>query len=455
MRYIPNSPEQIREMLAAIGVESVEALFRTIPAQVKLQGGLPIPPGQSELEIERYFYELGRLNDGVLEYKTFLGAGAYNHYVPAAIDAVISRAEFYTAYTPYQPEVSQGTLQAIFEYQTMVSQLTGMEVTNASMYDGATAVTEAVLMAHRVRTARKTVVAGSLHPFYRQVLRTYVANFEIDIVEVPWTGSGRVDMAALAAQVDGDTAAVVIQSPNFFGIIEDLAAVAELAHAKKALLVAAFTEALSLPLLKAPGSCGADIVAGEGQSFGIPLSFGGPYLGIFSTSLQHVRRMPGRVVGMTEDTRGQRGFVLTLSTREQHIRREKATSNICTNQGLCALMASVYLAYAGKSGLQEAAAQNAAKARFAAKRLTEVPGVTLKFSSPFFNEFVLSLPGDPHAFARFCKERKIVPGVPLKWFYPELTNELLVCVTEVSPAADIEALAGALHDFTGGSGGRC
>jgi len=455
MKYIPNSPEQIREMLADIGVPSVGELFRTIPEAVKVRGNLPIAPGQSELEIERHFYELGRQNDGVLEFKTFLGAGAYNHYVPAAIDAVISRSEFYTAYTPYQPEVSQGTLQAIFEYQTMVSQLTGMEVTNASMYDGATAVTEAVLMANRVRNVPKVVVAGSLHPFYRDVMRTYTANFEIQIEEVPWDATGRVDMAALASKVDAATAAVVIQSPNFFGVIEDLAAAAALAHGKKALLIAAFTEAMSLPLLKSPGACGADIVAGEGQSFGIPLSFGGPYLGIFSTSMQHVRRMPGRVVGMTEDTRGQRGFVLTLSTREQHIRREKATSNICTNQGLCALMASVYLACAGKTGLQEAALQNSAKARAAARALTEVPGVTLRFSSPFFNEFVLRLPGDPHAFARFCKERKIVPGVPLKWFYPELDHELLVCVTEVNTAAEIEALAGALRDFAGASGGRC
>jgi glycine dehydrogenase subunit 1 len=437
-------------MLASIDLASVQDLFRCIPAAVRLDGGLPIPPGKSELELERYFYGLSRENDGVLEFTTFLGAGAYNHFVPAVVDGVISRAEFFTAYTPYQPEVSQGTLQAIFEYQTMVSQLTGLDVTNASMYDGATSVTEGVLMAQRAKaSAGKVLVAGSLHPFYRQVLRTYVANLDLAVEEVPWDMSGRVDLAALARAADDATAAVVIQSPNFFGVVEDVAECARIAHARKALLVMAVTEALSLAAFKAPGELGADVVAGEGQSFGIPLSFGGPYLGIFSTRSEHLRRMPGRVVGMTEDTQGRRGFVLTLSTREQHIRREKATSNICTNQGLCALMASVYLAYCGKSGLRELCRQNMAKAHYAREQLLAVPGITPRFDASVFNEFVLTLPGDPHAFARFCKERKLVPGVPLKWFYPGMDHDMLFCVTEVNQRADIDALVAAARDFFG------
>lgn len=447
MRYIPNSNEEIKAMLQACGRETAAELFECIPDAVKLKADLAIPAGKSELEIERYFYELGRMNDGVLEFSSFLGAGAYMHYIPAAVDAVISRSEFYTAYTPYQPEVSQGTLQAIFEYQTMVSQLTGMDVTNASMYDGATAVAEAVLLAHRARNGRKALVAGTLHPFYRQTLRTYVKNFEIEIVEIPWTETGRVDLDTLSLALDETVDAVVVQSPNFFGVIEDLAAVAGLAHSRKALLVAAFTEALSLPVLKAPGACGADVVVGEGQSFGIPLSFGGPYLGIFSTNSANLRRMPGRVVGMTEDTRGRRGFVLTLSTREQHIRREKATSNICSNQGLCALMASVYLAYAGRTGLRDVAEQNLSKAHYAETALRRVPGTQPLFSGPFFNEFVLNLPAGAHAFARFCKTRKIVPGVPLGWFYPGMDNAMLFCVTEMNTKAEINNLVSALQAF--------
>lgn len=447
MRYIANSNEEIREMLRSMGVERVDDLFSGVPQNLLLNGDLPIAPGMSEIEIERYFRDLANLNTGVLEYKTFLGAGAYHHYIPTVIDGIISRSEFYTAYTPYQPEVSQGTLQAIFEYQSMVSMLTGMEVTNASMYDGATAVAEAVLMAHRVGRGSVAIVAGSLHPFYRQVLQTYVRNFEIDIVEVPWGEDGRIDMDALTGMVDDRTFVLVAQSPNFFGVIEELEALAALAHDHKALLVSAFTEALSLPLLKSPGECGADIVAGEGQSFGIPLSFGGPYLGIFSTNMKHVRKMPGRVAGMTMDTEGRPGFVLTLSTREQHIRREKATSNICTNQGLCALMASVYLAYAGKRGLQDVARQNATKARYALETMMTVPGVTRRFTGPVFNEFVLSLPVDPHDFARFCQEKSLVPGVPLKWFYPELDRELLMCVTEMNTQEDIDTLADVLGRY--------
>jgi len=447
MRYISNSKAQIQEMLQSMGLHRIEELFRGVPGEVLLRGNLPIPNGKSELEIERYYQDLARQNDGVLEFTSFLGAGAYQHYIPAVVDAVISRSEFFTAYTPYQPEVSQGTLQAIFEYQTMVSQLTGMEVTNASMYDGATAVTEAVLMAHRARNAKRVLVAGTLHPFYRQVMDTYLRNFGVEIVTLPWNRSGQVDPVELEQCLGDDVDAVVIQSPNFFGVIEDVKALAAAAHSRKAMLVMAFTEALALSLLKSPGECDADVVAGEGQSFGLPLSFGGPYLGIFSTRLEHVRRMPGRVVGQTVDTKGRRGYVLTLSPREQHIRREKATSNICTNQGLCALMASVYLSYAGQTGLREVAGRNLAHAHHAWEALTAIDGVNPAFDGPFFNEFVLSLPCDPHAFARFCKERKLIPGVPLKWFFPELENLLLLNVTEIHEPEDIATLAAALREF--------
>jgi glycine dehydrogenase subunit 1 len=447
MKYIPHSEAEIEAMLQSMDLRELGDLFRHVPEAVRLPGELPMPEGQSELEVDRYFRELAKLNTGVLEYSTFLGAGAYNHHIPAVIDSIISRAEFYTAYTPYQAEVSQGTLQAIFEYQSMVSMLTGMDVTNASMYDGATAVAEAVLMANRVRKGTKALVATSLHPFYRWVLQTYVQNFSIELVDLPFGEDGRVSAESLRDTLDDDVFTVLVQSPNFFGVIEDLETVAGMAHDKNALLIAAFTEALSLPVLKSPGDCGADIVAGEGQSFGIPLSFGGPYLGIFSTNSKHVRKMPGRVVGLTTDSENRRGFVLTLSTREQHIRREKATSNICTNQGLCALMAAVYLAHAGKSGLRLAAEQNLAKAHFAAEALETLPGVRRMFNGPFFNEFVVRLPVDPHEFARYCSNAKLVPGVPLKWFYPDMPNALLVCVTEMNTRDEIEGMVNLLGEY--------
>jgi len=447
MKYIPHSAAEIESMLQSMGLAELGDLFRHVPEGVRLPDELPLAEGQSEMEVDRFFRELARMNTGVMEFSTFLGAGAYRHHIPAVIDSLISRAEFYTAYTPYQAEVSQGTLQAIFEYQSMVSMLTGMDVTNASMYDGATAVAEAVLMANRVRKGTKALVASSVHPFYRWVLQTYVRNFSIELVEVPFTEEGRLCTDTLQRALDDDVFTVLVQSPNFFGVIEDLETIAGLAHDRKALLIAAFSEALSLPILKSPGDCGADIVAGEGQSFGIPLSFGGPYLGVFSTTSKHVRKMPGRVVGMTRDADDRPGFVLTLSTREQHIRREKATSNICTNQGLCALMAAIYLAHAGKSGLRLVAEQNLAKAHFAAEALAQLPGVKPRFSGPFFNEFVVRLPVDPHEFARYCKNAKLVPGIPLKWFYPDMQHELLVCVTELNTRAEIEGMADLLGEY--------
>lgn len=440
MRYISHSKEEIQGMLQEMGLKNVAELFRGIPSDLLLKGNLPMADGQSELELERYFHDLVKMNTGVLEFSSFLGAGAYNHFTPSAIDALISRSEFFTAYTPYQPEVSQGTLQAIFEYQSMITMLTGMDVSNASMYDGATAVTEAVFMAHRLRKGTRTLVAKSLHPFYRQVLDTYVKNLGIELVEIPWGTDGRLDPVALAAELDDRTASVLVQSPNFFGVVEDLEALSATAHGKKALLIQAFTEAMSLPLLKPSGACGVDVVAGEGQSFGVPLSFGGPYLGIFATTSANLRQMPGRLVGATQDTEGRRGFVLTLSTREQHIRREKATSNICSNEGLCALMAAIFLSYAGRSGLRDVAEQNVSKAQYALNRLTSIPGVTRAFTGPIFNEFVLNLPVDPHDFARRCKDQAIVPGVPMKWFYTGMENAMLFCVTEMNTREQIDRL---------------
>lgn len=449
MAYIPNSKGAVAGMLHSIGRSGVGELFDVIPRSIRLSEDLPIPPGMSEMEVERHFLSLAKMNSGVADFASFLGAGAYRHFIPSVVDAVASRSEFYTAYTPYQPEVSQGTLQAVFEYQSLVALLTGMDAANASMYDGATAVTEAVLMAHRARGGGRALVAESLHPFYTRVMKTYVRNFEVEVVPVPFGPDGRMDMGALRQHLGKGVDAVVVQSPNFFGVVEDIEAVSAAAHPCGSLVVAAFTEAMSLPLLKPAGACGADVVAGEGQSFGIPLSFGGPYLGVFATTAAHVRRMPGRVVGMAQDTRGDRGFVLTLSTREQHIRREKATSNICSNEGLCALMATVYMSALGRTGLRETAERNLSLAHFTEGTLAGIPGVARRFSGPFFNEFALTLPGDPHEFARFCRGRRIVPGVPLKWFYPALEREMLFCVTEMNQMDEIEALAAALREFAG------
>ncbi|HSB12089.1 MAG TPA: aminomethyl-transferring glycine dehydrogenase subunit GcvPA [Blastocatellia bacterium] len=440
MRYIPNSPGERRSMLADIGLERIEDLFDQIPEQLKLKEPLGIGEAISEPELLDYFRSLASRNG--IDYESFLGAGAYSHFIPVIIDSLISRAEFFTAYTPYQAELSQGTLQYTFEFQTMICQLTGMEVANASMYDGSTAAAEAVLMAQRVTRRNKFIIADTLHPQYRQVISAYTRNLGVTLDSAHHNQAGTVDSGSL--EIDKETAAVVIQSPNFFGCIEDLADVADAAHQAGALLIVAVTEPMSLGLLKPPGECGADIVAGETQSFGIPLSFGGPYCGLFASREKYMRQMPGRLVGEAYDDQGRRGYVLTLSTREQHIRRERATSNICTNQGLFALMATVYLATMGKRGVQEVARQNLQKAHYAASEIAKLDGFGLRFAAPFFNEFVVRTPVDAKRVLAGLLDKKIVGGVALDGSYPEMSDSMLVCVTETAKKEAIDCLVDAL-----------
>jgi glycine dehydrogenase subunit 1 len=442
MRYIPNSPDERRSMLESIGYERIEQLFEQIPENVRSTEPLGIGPPVSEPDLLAYFRELASKN--ATDFQSFLGAGAYSHHIPVVIDPLISRSEFFTAYTPYQPELSQGTLQYIFEFQTMICQLTGMEVANASMYDGSTALAEAVLMASRVTRRNKFIIADSVHPQYREVVDAYTHNlgFEIDLVRCSQTGA--LDLNSVRA--DKGTAAIIVQSPNFFGCVEDLKAIADAAHEQGALLIVAVAEALSFGALRSPGACGADIVIAEGQSFGVPLSYGGPYVGLFATLEKYIRQIPGRLVGETRDNKGRRGYVLTLSTREQHIRREKATSNICTNQGLFALMATVYLATMGRRGVQEVARQNLQKAHYAAEEIAKIDGFDLGFAAPFFNEFVVRTPARASEVARRLLDKKILGGIALESYYPEMKDSLLVCVTETAKKEAIDRLVSALAE---------
>jgi glycine dehydrogenase subunit 1 len=443
MRYIPNSPDERRAMLERIGCEGIEELFEQIPENLRLTDRIGIGPAMSEPELIAYFRERAATNAS--DYQSFLGAGAYSHFIPVIIDPLISRAEFFTAYTPYQPELSQGTLQYIFEFQTMICQLTGMDVANASLYDGSTGVAEAVMMAHRVTRRDKFIIADTLHPQYREVTQSYTRQLGLTLDFAPHTEAGTLDLNAL--RIDQETAAVIVQSPNFFGCIEDLQTIADAAHQAGALFIVAFSEAMSLGALKAPGACGADIVVGEAQSFGIPLSYGGPYCGLFATNEKFVRQMPGRLVGEAYDHDGRRGYVLTLSTREQHIRREKATSNICTNQGLFALMATVYLATMGKRGVQEVAHQNLQKAHYAASEIAKLSGYGLKFTAPFFNEFVITTSKPVTDVTRALENKKIIGGIVLENYYPAMKDALLVCVTETAKRATIDQLVAALAEI--------
>ncbi len=441
MRYLPKSPGERQAMLAAVGARSAEELFASIPAAYRLQQPLRLPGPLSEMEIIEYFR--ARAAENARGYTSFLGAGVYHHLRSVVADAILQRGEFLTSYTPYQPEISQGTLQAIFEFQTLMCQLTGQEVANASMWDGSTALAEAVLMAERVSGRHRVVLARSVHPEYREVLATYARNLGLGIEEIAFGASGQVNTEALRGMVDEGTAAVVVQSPNFFGVLEPVAPLAELAHARGALLVVGVTEGVSLGVVRPPAE--ADIVALEGQSFGLPPSYGGPFVGVIATREKFVRQMPGRLAGQTTDHHGRRGFVLTLATREQHIRREKATSNICTNQALCALAATVHLCLLGKEGLRELAGQNLAKARFAQAELEKIPGVRRGFSGPVFNEFVIELPRAVQLVNEELLGEKIIGPLALGGFYPELSKRALLCVTETTPRAEIERLAGALR----------
>jgi len=440
MRYLPKSPSERQEMLAAIGVKSIDELFSSIPERYRLRAPLNIPGPYSEAEVIQYFKE--RAAENASGYTSILGAGVYNHLRSVVTDAIIQRGEFLTSYTPYQAEISQGTLQAIFEFQTLMCQLTGQDVANASMYDGSTATTEAMLMAERLTGRQRVLVARSVHPEYREVMKTYARNSGLRIEEIPFTQNGTVDTNALQAGLKDDVAAVIVQSPNFFGAIESYAPLAEAAHAVGAMFVVAITEAVSLGLLRPPVE--ADIVAMEAQSFGMPPSYGGPYAGVIAAREKYVRQMPGRLAGQTTDSEGRRGFVLTLATREQHIRREKATSNICTNQALCALAATVHLTLLGKEGLREMAEQNHAKAQFALAELLKIPGVRRSFGAPFFNEFAVELPRSVKIVNSQLLREKIVGPLALGTPYPELTKHALVCVTETTTRAEIERFANAV-----------
>lgn len=440
MRYLPKSPADRAAMLQEIGAASIDDLFDSVPAEFRLTRDLNVPRQHSEHEVIEAFKVFASQN--ATGYASFLGAGAYRHYRPVLIDTVVSRGEFLTSYTPYQPEIAQGTLQALFEFQTMICELTGMDLANASMYDGSTGAAEAVMMAVRVTGRNGAVIARTVHPEYREVLATYAQHQGIPQTEVGYTADGRVDYAALDAAITSDTACVLIQSPNFFGTIEDVAKIAEIAHAKGALLIVSIAEAISLGIVKPPKE--ADIVSMEAQSFGVPVGYGGPYCGVIAAKEKFLRQMPGRLCGQTVDQNGDRGFVLTLSTREQHIRREKATSNICTNQSLVALMVTVFLTVYGK-GLQELAEQNLAKAHFTAQSL-EKSGAKLLFAgAPRFNEFVITTPKSADATNTALLEEKIIGGLPLSKWYPELgENASLWCATELTTRKDIDVAATAL-----------
>ena len=434
MRYLPKSPSDREQMLREIGVSSIDALFAPIPREFRLQRDLAIPAQRSESEILDYFR--ARAAENGTGFSLFLGAGAYNHYRPVVIDSLISRGEWFTSYTPYQPEIAQGTLQSIFEFQTMICELTGMEVANASMYDGSTGAAEAVMMAVRLTGRSKSLLARSVHPEYREVIRTYAQHQGMPIAEIGFTANGRVDLTALDAAIDANTACVLIQSPNFFGTIEDVAAIADLVHKKGALLVVSIAEALSLGVVRPPIE--ADIVSMETQSFGVPLSYGGPYAGVIATKEKFVRQIPGRLVGETKDRNGKRGFVLTLSTREQHIRREKATSNICTNQALIALMVNIYMTVYGREGLKELARQNLAKAAYARRQFVKNAKILFE-GAPRFNEFVVQTAEDSSVLSHKLAAKKIIGGFPIQRFYPELGNAAVWCCTELNSKAQIDS----------------
>jgi glycine dehydrogenase subunit 1 len=454
MRYIPNTDADCQAMLQAIGLSSMDALFADIPKQVRLRRPLQVPPALSEADLLGHLKAMAARNADLESTVSFLGAGAYNHFVPAMAGQLLLRGEFLTCYTPYQPEVSQGTLQYLYEFQTMICLLTGMEVANATMYEGGSALAEAVLMASRVTGRREVAVARSVHPEYRRVVETYVRQTGIALREVPFAArTGAVDMGAAREALTAGTACLVVQSPNFFGGVEDLEEVGALAKAAGALFVVAVAEPVSLGLLKPPGECGADIVAGEGQPLGCPVSYGGPNLGFFATRERYIRHMPGRLVGQTVDRNGQTGYVLTLATREQHIRREKATSNICTSQSLVGLMATIFMTTMGRQGMRDLAALNLEKAAYARGRITKVPGLAARFAGPVFNEFVVSCGRrKPAEMNRALWGRRILGGVELGRYYPELADCLLFCVTEQHTREQIEGLAAALAGKAGGPG---
>ena len=438
MPFIPTTKEEEQDMLCAIGVEKFEDLLETVPEVVRFHGEFNLPDPASELEAFQLLRQLSQKNHSVQDYACFLGGGSYDHFIPAAVDHILLRSEFYTAYTPYQPEVSQGSLQAIFEYQSMISNLTAMDVTNASMYDAGSALAEAALMAFHVKNKPEIVISKAVNPFYRDVLRTYLHGQKIHIQEIDLAPDGATDLACLKKTISDKTAGVIIQHPNFLGNLENVHEIEAIAHNSGALFITS-NDPISLGLLEPPGSYNADIVTGEGQVLGNPLAFGGPYLGIFSVKQELVRKMPGRLIGKTVDSSGRPGFVMTLQTREQHIRREKATSNICTNNSLNALAATVYLSLLGKQGIQEVANQCLQKSHYLAEKIAAVPGFKLKFGAPFFKEFVIKTPVPVTEVISGLKEQKILAGIDLSKFDYGLENALLVAVTEKRSRAELDA----------------
>ncbi|MDY6954533.1 MAG: aminomethyl-transferring glycine dehydrogenase subunit GcvPA [Thermodesulfobacteriota bacterium] len=437
MRYLPHTSEDMASMLEVVGADDLDDLFSTIPEDCRFKGPLDLPEALTEWELNGHMEGLSQKMAVSPACKVFMGAGSYEHFIPASVSSLLGRSEFVTSYTPYQPEMSQGTLQAIYEYQSLAARLLGMEVATASHYDGAAALAEALLMAVRVTKNKRVALSSLIHPLYRRVVRTYFEPTGYEVTELGYLKNGTTDLAGLDNM--DDLAAVAIQSPNFFGCIEDLEPIGEKAHEKKALFIASFTEALAYGLLKSPGSQGADIVAGEGQSLGIPRSFGGPALGMLASSKKYMRSLPGRLVGLTKDLDGKRGFVLTLATREQHIRREKATSNICTNNSLCALAAAMYMASVGGTGIRELARLNHDKAEYLKEELKK-KGCNIPFESDTFNEFVVAFPGALEGLYDRLLEKKIVAGLPLAPYYPELANHLLLCVTETRTREEMDAL---------------
>ncbi len=444
MGYVPHTEADRQRMLEAIGVDSTDRLFEVVPEESRYPS-LHLPPGLSEMEVVRLLQGLAEENADLDHHPCFLGAGAYRHFIPAVVDHVLRRGEFYTAYTPYQPEASQGTLTAIYEYQSMICDLTGMDVTNASLYDGASALAEAALMAARITRREELVVARNVHPAYRQVVRTYTQGLGLPIREVGYDRHGRVDLASARESLSSASACLIVQHPNFFGCLENLSSASELARRVGALLVVC-VDPIALGLFRPPGEEGADLVVGEGQSLGNPLSFGGPYLGFLACRQEYMRQLPGRLVGMTTDSQGRRGFVLTLQAREQHIRREKATSNICSNEALVALAATVYLAAMGKQGLRQVAELSFHKAHYAARQIEGLPGFALPFGD-FFKEFVVKTPLSPRQVNGRLWERGIVGGYDLGRDYPELADGLLFCVTEMNPKEEIDALVEVLGEI--------
>lgn len=441
--YLPHTDLDRRAMLEAIGVDAVDSLFKDIPTKVRLNKSLNLPTALPEQELVKEMRKMAKMNANLQEHICFLGAGAYDHYIPSVVNHVIRRSEFYTAYTQYQPEISQGYLQALWEYQSMICEITGMEVANASMYDGGTAVTEAAMMACAASGRTEIIMADTIHPHYQEIFKTYALDRNYTFKNVGFT-NGVMNLTRLEEVVTKATAAVIVQSPNFFGSIEDVKKIAQVAHAQGAYLIAV-VDPISLGVLASPGSLGADLVVGEGQSMGVPVSFGGPYLGFFAATEKLMRKMPGRIIGQTTDQDGKRGFVLTLQAREQHIRREKATSNICSNEALCALSAAVYLAAVGKDGYRQIATQCLQKAQYAYEQLTKLQGCEKVFASPFFKEFVIRLNKPVVQVNELLLKEGIIGGLDLSKYYPDMKNCMLLCVTEKRSKEDIDRLVSGME----------